>query len=61
MIVLNYPNNPTGKILPYNTYKMKIIEISKTKMTCMFLSDEIYGQYTICKDKMEKACLSYTL
>ncbi len=43
MIVLNYPNNPTGKILS-STLQDKIIEIAKQN-NLYVLSDEIYGQY----------------
>ena len=35
MIVLNYPNNPTGKILP-RTLQDQIVEIAK-KISCIFL------------------------
>ena len=44
MIVLNYPNNPTGKILPKELQK-KIIEIAK-KHELYILSDEIYSNYS---------------
>ena len=43
MIVLNYPNNPTGKILP-EKLQDKIIEIAKEN-NLYVLSDEIYSQY----------------
>ena len=43
MIVLNYPNNPTGKILPIQLQD-KIIEIAKQN-DLYVLSDEIYSQY----------------
>lgn len=43
MIVLNYPNNPTGKILP-EKLQDEIIEISK-KNNLYVLSDEIYSEY----------------
>ena len=43
MIVLNYPNNPTGKILPENLQN-KIVEIA-IKNNLYILSDEIYSQY----------------
>ena len=43
MIVLNYPNNPTGKILP-EKLQDDIIEIAK-KNNLYILSDEIYSQY----------------
>ena len=44
MIVLNYPNNPTGKILP-KILQDKIVEISK-KHDLYILSDEIYSNYS---------------
>ena len=43
MIVLNYPNNPTGKILN-EKLQDSIIEIAK-KNNLYVLSDEIYSQY----------------
>ena len=44
MIVLNYPNNPTGKILP-KILQDQIVEISK-KHDLYILSDEIYSNYS---------------
>ena len=44
MIVLNYPNNPTGKILP-KKIQDSILEIAK-KHNLYLLSDEIYSQYS---------------
>ena len=43
MIVLNYPNNPTGKILP-EKLQDDIIELAR-KNNLYVLSDEIYSQY----------------
>ncbi len=43
MIVLNYPNNPTGKILP-EKLQDDIVELAK-KNNLYVLSDEIYSQY----------------
>ncbi len=43
MIVLNYPNNPTGKILPV-PLQDKIIGLAKSN-DLYVLSDEIYAQY----------------
>jgi len=43
MIVLNYPNNPTGKELPENI-QGSVIEIAK-KHDLYVLSDEIYSEY----------------
>ena len=44
MIVLNYPNNPTGKILP-KSLQDQIVSISK-KHNLYILSDEIYSNYS---------------
>jgi len=43
MIVLNYPNNPTGKILP-EKLQDNIIDIA-IKNNLYILSDEIYSEY----------------
>jgi len=43
MIVLNYPNNPTGKILP-KKIQDQIVEIA-IKNNIYLLSDEIYSDY----------------
>ncbi len=44
MIVLNYPNNPTGKVLPKKILD-EIVEISK-RHDLFILSDEIYSNYS---------------
>ena len=54
MIVLNYPNNPTGKILE-EKLQDDIIELAK-KNNLYVLSDEIYSQYATTK---WKSVLSY--
>ena len=43
MIVLNYPNNPTGKILP-KTLQDQIVNIAENNL--YILSDEIYSNYS---------------
>ncbi|TVP41641.1 aminotransferase class I/II-fold pyridoxal phosphate-dependent enzyme [Candidatus Nitrosocosmicus arcticus] len=43
IICLNYPNNPTGKILSNKTHK-KIIDIAREK-DIYVLSDEVYSNY----------------
>src|ERR687893_406075 len=43
MIVLNYPNNPTGKVLDYKTTK-KIVQLAKDHGLYL-LSDEVYADY----------------
>ncbi len=43
MIILNYPNNPTGKILP-EKLQDSIIDLAR-KNDLYVLSDEIYSQY----------------
>jgi len=54
MIVLNYPNNPTGKILPINLQD-EVINLAR-KNNLFVLSDEIYAQYSY---KVWKSILSY--
>jgi len=54
MIILNYPNNPTGKILPEKLLD-KIMEVSR-KNDIYVLSDEIYSSYAFSK---WKSVLSY--
>jgi len=54
MIVLNYPNNPTGKILPVSLQN-QIVEIAR-KNDLYILSDEIYSQYAYSN---WKSILSY--
>jgi len=54
MIVLNYPNNPTGKILPINLQD-EIINLAR-KNNLFVLSDEIYAQYSY---KDWKSIISY--
>ena len=54
MIVLNYPNNPTGKILP-EKLQDNIIQLAK-KNNLYVLSDEIYSQYA---KNSWKSILSY--
>ncbi|HEY3094774.1 MAG TPA: aminotransferase class I/II-fold pyridoxal phosphate-dependent enzyme [Nitrososphaera sp.] len=46
MIALNYPNNPTGKVLDNKTMD-KIVSIARDNGLCL-LSDEVYADYT-CK------------
>jgi len=54
MIVLNYPNNPTGKILP-EKLQDEIVQIA-IKNDLYILSDEIYSQYAFTN---WKSVLSY--
>ena len=54
MIVMNYPNNPTGKILP-KKLQDNIIEIAK-RNDLYVLSDEIYSEYAFTE---WKSVLSY--
>ena len=49
MIVLNYPNNPTGKILDTDTIE-RIISLVKDH-DLYILSDEVYSKYCIKKFK----------
>lgn len=54
MIILNYPNNPTGKILP-EKLQDEIIDIAM-KNNLFVISDEIYSQYAFSN---WKSILSY--
>ena len=54
MVILNYPNNPTGKILS-EKIQDEIFKIAK-KHNLYLLSDEIYAQYSYSK---WKSVLSY--
>jgi len=54
MIVLNYPNNPTGKILP-EKLQDDIVDLAR-KNDLYVLSDEIYSQYA---KNSWKSILSY--
>ena len=54
MIVLNYPNNPTGKILP-KILQDAIVKIAK-EQDLYILSDEIYSNYS---NNEWKSMLSY--
>ena len=56
MIVLNYPNNPTGKILP-EKLQDEIINLA-IKNNLYILSDEIYSQYAFKKWK-SVLCYNY--
>jgi len=47
MIILNYPNNPTGKIIHRDLYT-KIIDLAR-QYHIFVLSDEVYGQYCYSK------------
>jgi aspartate aminotransferase len=47
MIVLNYPNNPTGKVLDHKTME-KIVSIAKDHGLYL-LSDEVYADYVFVK------------
>lgn len=49
MLVLNYPNNPTGKVLPQKLQD-QIIDLAK-KHDLYVLSDEIYSEYTFSEWK----------
>jgi aspartate aminotransferase len=49
MIILNYPNNPTGKILP-EKLQDEIVRLA-IKNNLYILSDEIYSQYAYKKWK----------
>ena len=54
MLVLNYPNNPTGRVLPRRVQD-KIVDIAASK-DMYILSDEIYRQYA---GEGQKSILEY--
>ncbi|HUU47876.1 MAG TPA: aminotransferase class I/II-fold pyridoxal phosphate-dependent enzyme [Nitrosopumilaceae archaeon] len=56
MIVLNYPNNPTGKILP-KKLQDEIVNLA-IKNNLYILSDEIYSQYAFV-DWTSVLCYNY--
>lgn len=56
MISLNYPNNPTGKILPLKLQE-QIVELA-IKNNIYILSDEIYSQYAFA-DWKSILCYNY--
>ncbi|MCE9652846.1 MAG: aminotransferase class I/II-fold pyridoxal phosphate-dependent enzyme [Nitrosarchaeum sp.] len=56
MIVLNYPNNPTGKILP-EKLQDEIVELAM-KNDLYILSDEVYSQYAF-KNWKSVLCYNY--
>lgn len=47
MIVINYPNNPTGKVLDAKNVE-RIVEIARKK-NVLLLSDEVYSDYSFTK------------
>jgi aspartate aminotransferase len=47
MIALNYPNNPTGKVLDHKTME-KIVSIANDHGVFL-LSDEVYADYVFCE------------
>jgi len=51
MIVLNYPNNPTGKVLPKKL--LEDIILTAKEHDLYVLSDEIYSWYTDWAEKIE--------
>ena len=54
-IVLNYPNNPTGKILDPKIFD-RIVQIADEKgMT--IISDEVYSDYVLDPSKKSKSIL----
>lgn len=47
MLILNYPNNPTGKIIKKNLYEM-IVDLAHQN-DLFVLSDEVYAEYSYSK------------
>jgi aspartate aminotransferase len=58
-LVLNYPNNPTGKILDLKTLE-EIIEIAREKKMIV-ISDEVYSDYLLDPSKKYKSILETDL
>jgi aspartate aminotransferase len=54
-IVLNYPNNPTGKILDLSTFEQLVQLAREKKMT--LISDEVYSSFTFNEPKRFKSVL----
>ena len=52
MIILNYPNNPTGKVLDHKTME-KIVLIAKDHGLYL-LSDEVYADYVFAEFSIRK-------
>ena len=55
VIVLNYPSNPTGKILDASTFD-ELVEIANEKQMTI-LSDEVYSDYILNPEKKYKSIL----
>lgn len=55
LIVLNYPNNPTGKILDSDTFE-KLVEVAREKKMTV-ISDEVYSDYVFDDRKRFKSIL----
>lgn len=54
-LVLNYPNNPTGKILDRGTFE-EILQIANDR-NITIISDEVYSDYTFDPQKRSKSIL----
>ena len=54
MIVINYPNNPTGKVLDKKTMN-RIVSIAKDHALYL-LSDEVYADYTFSEFNSVRQC-----
>jgi aspartate aminotransferase len=55
VIVLNYPSNPTGKILDLQTYE-KLIRIANEKQMTI-ISDEVYSDFVFSPEKQYRSIL----
>jgi len=55
VLVLNYPSNPTGKILDLDTYE-KLVRIANEKQMTI-ISDEVYSDYVFTPEKHYKSIL----
>jgi len=58
-LVLNYPNNPTGKVLDLKTLE-EIIEIARQKQMIV-ISDEVYSDYVFDVSRRYKSILETDL
>lgn len=54
-LVLNYPNNPTGKVLNPSTFE-EIVHIANDR-NMTIISDEVYSDYTFDPQKRSKSIL----
>lgn len=56
-LILNYPNNPTGKILDPKDFE-EIVDIANEK-NMILISDEVYSDYVLNESSQFKSILEY--